>query len=84
MLTMESEGTEMNSRVKDLWPFLSQEHQIQTPNIFVQNNLSLGGCLHAISLHHPSVLFLLPTHFVLSNSTIESKMSHSRQMGSKN
>ena len=35
------------------------------------------GCWHAISLHHPSVLFLLPTHFVLSNSTIESKMSHS-------
>lgn len=57
------------------WPCLFQEHQFQTPNIFAQNNL--WGCWHAISLHHPSVLFLLPTHFVLSNSTIESKMSHS-------
>ena len=25
VLTMEAEGTEMNARVKDLWPFLSQE-----------------------------------------------------------
>lgn len=25
VLAMEAEGTEMNARVKDLWPFLSQE-----------------------------------------------------------
>ena len=55
------------------WPCLSQEHQIQTPNIFVQNNLTRGGCLHAISLHHPSVLFLLPTHFVLITQLLKAR-----------
>lgn len=55
---------------------LSRDNQIQIPNIFVQNTLTLGGSWLVISLHPPIGPSSLQAE--LRRAATESKMPHSK------